>query len=271
MLSSDLLWMLGTIGLIYLNQKSAQIYIGFRACTLLVSLLVAGWFAWRLIHPEMVRNYMQRALKASFPYATSEFLMMSSLRIDILIVAFYLGDQAAGLYSPAVGMINALFLPLSAISGVILPILSNQFNHNTMLAWKSAKRAIWLFALLGAVFAIAMSFLAQFTTVLLGSSYSESQEIVLILSIILLIHAMIVALTNILIATDQQAKRAIIQTAAVIFNIVLDVFVVQRAGIRGAAWGYVITEVFMLIGLSFLVISFKSHSDKTPIQVNIQP
>ena len=139
-----------------------------------MSLLVAGWFAWRLIHPEMVRNYMQRALKASFPYATSEFLMMSSLRIDILIVAFYLGDQAAGLYSPAVGMINALFLPLSAISGVILPILSNQFNHNTMLAWKSAKRAIWLFALLGAVFAIAMSFLAQFTTVLLGSSYSES-------------------------------------------------------------------------------------------------
>jgi O-antigen/teichoic acid export membrane protein len=269
MLCSDLLWMLGTIGLIYINQKSALIYIGFRASTLLVSLLVAGWFAWRLIHPEMLTTNMKRALKASFPYATSEFLTMSSLRIDVLIVAFYLGDQAAGLYSPAVGIINAFFLPLSAISGVILPILSNQFNHNSMLAWKTAKRATWLFVILGAAIAIMIGFLAQFTTVLLGSSYSASQEIVLILSIILFFHAIIVAMTNILIATDQQAKRAIIQTAAVIFNIVLDVVVVQWAGIRGAAWGYVITEVFMLIGLTFLVISFKSRSDKLAIHVNV--
>jgi O-antigen/teichoic acid export membrane protein len=260
MLGSDLLWMIGTIVLIYLDYESILIYIFFRAIILFVSLLAAGWLASSFLHPTWNIETMKRAWKVSFPYATSEFLVLSSLRIDVLIVAFLSGKQAAGLYSPAVGIVNALFLPLGSISGVILPILSNQFAHNTKLAWETAKRAIWLFVIIGAGIAAALGFLARFTTIILGSGYGSSQDIVQILSIILLIHAIILAMTNILIATDQQGKRAIIQTAAVGLNIVLDLIVVPIAGIRGAAWVYVITEVFMLFGLTRLVIIYKTRS-----------
>jgi O-antigen/teichoic acid export membrane protein len=187
------------------------------------------------------------------------------MRVDVLIVAMVLGAQPAGMYAPAVGIITAMFLPLSSISGVVLPILSNQFTHNTTLAWKTAKRSIWLFLILGGASVIAVYLGARFITVILGSGYSGSQGIVQILSIILLLQALILAMTNILIATGQQGKRAIIQTAAVGLNIVLDLIVVQRAGIRGAAWVYVITEGFMLIGLTSLVISFKSRSKEVSI------
>ena len=259
MMGSDLLWMIGTIGLIYQKQEAVLIYIGLRAVTLLLSLMVAGWLAWRVIHPEVNIGTIKRALKASFSYATSELLIMSSLRIDVLIVALVLGKQETGLYAPAVGIINAFFLPLSSISGVILPILSNQFAYNEMHAWKTAKRSVWIFLVLGAGIAVMMGLGARFITDILGSRYSSSQEIVQILSIILLIHALILAMTNILIATDQQGKRAIIQTATVVLSIVLDIIVVQRAGIRGAAWVYVITEIFMLGGLTVLVIKFKTR------------
>ena len=269
MLGSNLLWMIGTIWLIYIDQETAPIYIGLRAITLLLSLFVACLLAWSVIHPLWSTETIKRALKASFPYATSELLIMSSLRIDVLMVALVLGPQAAGFYAPAVGIINALFLPLSSISGVILPILSNLFTHDTKLAWETAKRATWLFLILGGVTASAVSFGARFITVILGPGYSTSQEIVQILGIILLIHALILALTNILIATDQQGKRAIIQAATVIFNIILDLIVIQRSGIRGAAWVYVITEIFMLIGLSTIVIRFRVRSKEAVIQAQL--
>lgn len=266
MMGSALFWMMGTIGLIYQKQESTPIYIALHAAILLLSIIVTGWLVWRVIPPMVNSGTMKWALKSSFPYATSEFLVLSTLRIDVLIVALLLGEQATGIYSPAVSIINALFLPLSSISWVILPILSNQFSNNTQQAWNTAKRSIWFFLVIGAGFAIAMLLGARFITLVLGSSYSASQEIVQILSIILLIHALIMAMTNILIATEQQGKRAIIQTAAVIINIILDLAVLQRVGIRGAAWVYVVTEIFMLIGLSIIVIQSKTRTKEVIVQ-----
>jgi O-antigen/teichoic acid export membrane protein len=265
MLVSDLLWMIGTLGLISKDQESAPIFITIRIITLVFSLILSGRLAWSLIHPNWNTTSIKRALKASFPYATSELLIMSSLRIDILIVALVLGAQAAGIYAPAVGIINALFLPLSSISGVVLPILSNRFANNTKHAWNLARRSIWLFLIMGMGISVAVALGARFVALVLGSGYSASQEIVQILSIILLLHALILAMTNILIATDQQGKRAIIQTAVVILNIVLDLIVVPRAGIRGAAWVYVITEGVMLIGLVALVIATQSRSKEVMV------
>ena len=266
MMGSALLWMLGTVGLIYQKQESTPIYLALHAAILMVSIIVAGSLVWRVVPPKVNSRTLGWALKSSFPYATSEFLALSTLRLDVLIVALILGDQATGLYSPAVGIINALFLPLSSISWVILPILSSQFTSNNEQAWNTARRSVWFFLAAGAGMAIAMLLGARFITVVLGSSYGGSHEIVQILSIILMIHGLIMAMTNILIATDQQGKRAIIQTAAVALNIILDLAVLQRAGIRGAAWAYVVTEIFMLIGLATLVIRSKARLNKVIVR-----
>ena len=269
MMGSALLWMIGTIGLIYQKQESTPIYIALHAAILLLSIIVTGWLVWRIVPPKVNSGTMKWALKSSFPYATSEFLVLSTLRIDVLIVALLLGEQATGLYSPALGIVNALFLPLGSISWVILPILSNQFANNTQQAWNTAKRSIRFFLVFGAGIAVMVLLGARFITSVLGSSYSASQEIVQILSIILLIHALIMAMTNILIATDQQGKRAIIQTAAVILTIILDFIVIPRAGIQGAAWVYVITEIFMLGGLTSIVTLYRVRSREAIIQQHL--
>ena len=79
---------------------------------------------------------MNIAIRQAPPYAASDFLAWLYMRQDILIVALMLGDYSAGIYSPAVGIVNALFLVPATIHVVIVPVLSNLFTTNVQQAWK---------------------------------------------------------------------------------------------------------------------------------------
>jgi O-antigen/teichoic acid export membrane protein len=57
----------------------------------------------------------------------------------------------------------------------------------------------------------------------------------------------------IMVATNQQVKRTFIQVIAAVTNIVLNLLVVFRFGINGVAFVYVITEIILLVGYTWVV------------------
>ena len=76
-------------------------------------------------------------------------------------------------------------------------------------------------------------------------------------------------MTNILIATQQQSQRAIIQAISVFFTIVMDLIVAQRANIRGVAIVYVVTELFLMLGYIGLVLRYRSKHAGTPANLTL--
>jgi O-antigen/teichoic acid export membrane protein len=56
-----------------------------------------------------------------------------------------------------------------------------------------------------------------------------------------------------ILAKNQQAKRTVVQAVAAGFNIISNLLVATWIGINGVAWVYVLTEVILLVGYSWIV------------------
>jgi O-antigen/teichoic acid export membrane protein len=253
MIASDLLWFLATLFLIRMDVQSVLPFAGVRILTLIISLAFSSVILHRYYSPKIMWDKLGAIIKDSLPFAVSEIMMVSSKQIDVLIVALYLPQFSVGIYSLAMSIINAMFVPINAISFVILPLLSNAFARNFHQAWVMAKKSIWLHILVGALLTITVLIGANYIIGFLGPKFSYSQEIIKILSINLLLHSLIFALGNILISSGHQKERVTSQIASVVFNIVLNLIVVPIFGIKGAASIYVFTEMITLAAYTIFI------------------
>jgi O-antigen/teichoic acid export membrane protein len=255
--SSDFIWFIGTLGLIYLGTKLPEAYVTLRLVILLATCIIAYYLIHRLLGLHISREIIQISLKACPPYALSEFLALALMRLDVIIVAFALGNYSVGLYSPAVSIVNALFfIPLSVYM-VMVPSLSHLFESDLLQAWKSSKRFTLLLSVVGGLSSILLFVCADWVVALLGESFAGSGMILRILSVILLLKSLSFAMAGILVAGGRQSQRVIIQAIAVVLGTLLNLIVVFRFGINGVAVVFVITELILFLGYMGLVRRFR--------------
>lgn len=252
-----------TIILILQGINEVAIFMQTRAIVYIVSFAVALLTAWSLLELQASRKVARRAVLEAPPYAMSEFLAWTYMRVDVLIIAFMLDEYQVGLFAPAEGIVNALYIIPLSIHLVMVPVLSNLFPKDVSQAWITAKRTVILLAIVGMGIFLALLFGGKFLILLLGTAYTGSLEILQILSVILFIHSITFGVAAILVATNQQGKRSIVQTIAVVINVGLNFAVITRWGIVGVAWVYVFTEIFLLLGYTWLVARYKASTNTT--------
>jgi len=250
---ADTAWFAITLALIAAGERQAANFIWARiavqAIFLAIALVLVGGIV--RLQPNLVTA--RRAVRETLPFAASEFLAWTSMRVDVLIVALLLGKTEVGQYSPAVGIINAAFLIPAAVYLVVTPVLSNLFVTNVRQGWLTARRSLLLLLAVGVAMSAAMFLLAGPVVALLGQSFRGSRQVLQILSAILFVHSLSFGLAAILIAANLQTRRTVVQVVAVLVNVSLNLLVVRWAGIRGAAVVYVITEMVLFSGYGWLV------------------
>jgi O-antigen/teichoic acid export membrane protein len=250
---SDAAWLLVTAALIFSGSQDINTFVYGRGLVLLASVMLALAILFKLIGLRAGREMVGKALKEAFPFASSEFLAWASMRGDVIIIGFILGGYAAGIYSPAVGVVNGLFLVPAAVYMVMVPVLSNLYAHHPNQARTSARRMVLLLALTGAILSAGFFIGAPVLISFLSESFQESLGIMRILSVILLLKSGSFAMAAILVATGQQSGRTKVQAITVFLNISLNLLVVSRYGISGVAVVYVVTETVLLAGYAWLV------------------
>jgi O-antigen/teichoic acid export membrane protein len=252
------IWLLSSLLLITKGQTQPLAYLGVRTGAYLVGVVVSTWLVWHKVQPRVSLHFIRRALREALPFAGSEILAMAAMRQDVLIVALMLGDKAAGLYSPAVGIINAAFVLPSAIYLVITPVLSNLFTTNIRQAWTTAKQSLLLLALAGLGAALGLAVIAGPVVSLLGVTFHGSRQVLLVLTVILFFHSISFGMASILVATGQQARRTLIQAIVVALNAAMDFAIVHWAGILGVAVVYVVSDILLMIGYTWLVWHYRT-------------
>ena len=265
-LISDGFWLLITWLLIRNGEQNIIVYVQVRAGVLFVSFILLLLFTWRLMPLQINLSSIKPLLRETVPFAASEFLAWVSMRGDVLIMAFILGEYAVGLYSPVVGLANALFFIPGTVYNVILPVLSNLFSTNVTQAWLTAKRSVLLLFVVGIVLSITLFVGAGAFVALLGKDFVESRQLLQILSVILVVHSLSFGMASILVATHQQAKRTMVQVVAVFVNILLNFLALPFVGVKGAAIVYVITEIILMGGYAWLVWRYRRVSTLACVQ-----
>jgi O-antigen/teichoic acid export membrane protein len=252
----DTAWFIVTIVLIAAGERQPTNFILARIAAQALFLVIALVLVARVIRLQPTFSTVRWAMCETLPYAASELLASTLMRADVMIVAFLLTETEVGQYSPAVGIVNAAFLVPAAVYMVITPVLSNLFLTDMRQGWLTAKRSLLLLVVMGVAITVAMYLLAGPATTLLGQSFSGSRQVLQILSIILFVHSLSFGLAAIIIAANLQARRTVVQVVAVLVNILLNLLVVPRAGITGAAGVYVITELVLFSGYGLLVFKY---------------
>lgn len=249
---ADSVWFLATLALIGLELRQPERYFQIRALISAPALLLGLWLLRRTVGLRFSLAAARLALRQCWPYATSELLATITMRADLVIVGWTLGKTAAGVYSPAVGLVNMVFLAPTAVHIVMVPVLSHLYQHNPPQARRSAGRTVLLLAVLGVALSLAFALAAPLLVRILGPSYQASLDIMRIISLVLIFKSLSFGMAAIIVAANRQAQRTVVQAVAAAANILLNLLLVFRWGLPGVAVVYVITEVILLAGYTWI-------------------
>ena len=248
----DMLWLVIAVALITTGEQRAEAYLASRAMVLLLGLAISTGLLRNFVRLQPDRKTIWQIVREAPPFTSADFLTWSLARLDVLVVTFTLGTQSVGLYSPAVSLVSALFLVPYAVYGVMVPVLSRLYPTNPRQMHLTTLRMLLLLSVIGLGLAVLTTLGAPLVITALGKNFGETMVILRILSILLIFKCPNMGVAALIVVTGKQAKRVGVQVAAVLFNLIFNLVVVYRFGIRGVAVVYVLSELLLLMGYSWV-------------------
>lgn len=223
-------------------------------------LLVTYTVVRRDFGPPVLRLDWRRSLalmKVSLPFFAFNLLSIVHLRLDTLMVGFMLGVVQVAYYDLGMKLLEVARFLVRPLHSVFYPIFSELAARQR---WKVLRRRalqVTLGAfLLGLVIAVGVQALAQFVIVLLfGAEYvaSAAPTKVLFLSLPLVyLHFVLTTLAN---ALHLERPSAWLLALSAALNLGLNLVVLPRYGIIGAAWTTLASQVVLTGAMLWLVAS----------------
>lgn len=251
---AEVLLVLITITLSLLNIDSVELYLLGRTIAFLITGIISTIFMVRTFGSRLHISDALFALKGTPSFGISVALATIYGQADVTIIAHWLGKTATGIYSPAISLASALFLIPAAIYNVMLPVLSQSHADSAvkvrLLSLGIIKWVTFLGILLGTGLAVVAKSLV---IVVYGQAYALSGTILAVLGGVLAFRCINFGLGSVLAAVGWQGRRIFVQVISAVLNVVLNIAIVQSAGILGVAWVYVLSEGVLAVGYAVLI------------------
>ena len=201
--------------------------------------------------------------RESLPFALSDLFASVYVQADVTIAGVALGKVAVGLYAPASSLISALLGFPTSLYYVAVPVLTARLGEDRNRFRRAVVSTLALFSLVGLVMWAIAWLCAGILPMLLGTSFTGSRALLVILSPILLLKGISFGAAAVLVAVGWQTRRMYVQGLAAILNVVLNLALIARFGITGVAAVYVVSETFLTIGYLAWVITYLRQSDRS--------
>jgi O-antigen/teichoic acid export membrane protein len=187
-------------------------------------------FVWRIRVP-----YVRALVSFGVRVHLATVLGFLGYRLDVFLVDAYKGAAAVGIYGAGVVIAEALWMPSQAVSTTLFPTIAAERNESTR-RWITplvARSTLWLTAILGAILLVAAGLVVD---VLYSSRFSAAASVVRILVPGIVLFSAARVLGNDIVARGRPLVNSAIAAVSVVCNIVLNVLLIPRYGIDGAAW-----------------------------------
>lgn len=241
-------------------------YLAGRSLAALVGASLSVLFVVRQLDLRLRTRDLFGTLQNTLPFAASIALAMVYGRADLTIVAQKLGKSAAGIYSPAVTLTNALFLIPAAIYGVMVPLLSRTYREHPIQAKRSASLLILAMTLAGLVLGSALSLLSRpLINLIYGAPFEASADVLFDLGAVLAFRCPNVAMAAVLVAVGWQMRRVAMQALSALLNVLLNLLVVHRLGVMGVARVYILSEAILFAGCGVILYLWLRKEQKATI------
>jgi O-antigen/teichoic acid export membrane protein len=187
-------------------------------------------FAWR-VHTPYVRALASYGVRAH----PANVLAFLGYRLDVFLVDGYKGAAAVGLYGVGVVIAEGLWMPSQAVSTALFPTIAAEPTESARrsLTVVVARNTLWLTAIVGGILVITASWVVD---LLYSSRFSGSAGAVRALAPGIVLFSAARVLGNDIAARGRPLVNSVIAAASVVCNVGLNVLLIPRYGIDGAAW-----------------------------------
>lgn len=258
--------LMGLIILIMMRNQNILMFAAWRAFCSLAFAVIAVIFLKPSLGEFAFSNFSE-IFRKTRSFALSDLLATVYMQADVVILSNIKGKTATGIYSPALSLINALFVFPNAIYTYVIPSLSRWFKSNTDKFVEIAKKAILLLSVIGIIMSLAITFTSiPATNYLLGDKYALTGDLMVRLSPILFLKCLEFGFAAVIVAAGKQKSRLIPQAIAAIANVGLNLVLIPRFGEFGAATVYLTTEFYLFV--SYGIISIRTLN--TTRQANVE-
>jgi O-antigen/teichoic acid export membrane protein len=156
-------------------------------------------------------------------------------RLDVFLVDGYKGAAAVGLYGAGVVIAETLWMPSQAVSTALFPAIAAERTESARRSITPliARTTLWLTTILAGILFVAAGAVVD---LLYSSRFSSSAGAVRILAPGIVLFSAARVLGNDIAARGKPLVNSIVAAVSVGFNIALNVLLIPRYGIDGAAW-----------------------------------
>jgi len=190
-------------------------------------------------------GFWKKVIKEAWPFALTAVLTMLYFRIDTVILSAMKGDAAVGWYNASYNIIFGLtFIPM-AYAGAIFPVMSRYFKSSRDSFDKVGTLSFKYLPMVGLPISIGITLLApRIMSLLYGEAYMNG--IVALQILIWSFFAMCLSgtLTTTLSSINRQRIVSIGMGIAVVANILLNLLLIPRYNLVGAAIATLIVSIF---------------------------
>lgn len=235
---------------IFLVVHSPRAIIWVPVLRLASDLAMAGYFAWLFVRAygnlrlKFTLRNSGTALRPSLTLGTSHGLAALNYNFDTIVIGLLLGPVMAGLYNAAYKPVTVvLAMPTTYFIG-LFPALSRAYAESHEAFREIATRSFGLAALGAVPFGIGAFFLAApVIGFLFGPAYANAATVLQILSWSAVLVILRGTFRQSLNAAGKSGLDLRCAAAAVLLNVILNLLLIPRYGIIGAAVATLISEV----------------------------
>ncbi len=184
---------------------------------------------------------------------------------DMILLTYLKGVEFVGLYNIALPCLNAIILLLIPLSNVLFPIISRSYHSKDHKRIKSILKLIYdnllIFTLpLGLMF---FAFAPLIIKVLFGVKYVAASNALRIFSLFFIFMAVRSINFSVIAGIGKPKERSIILYYGAGFNVLMDLLLIPKFGISGAAFA---------TGLGYLLmayLTFRLINKYYPVKINL--
>jgi O-antigen/teichoic acid export membrane protein len=197
------------------------------------------------------KEFLRKLFVESFPLIISSFMISIYYNLDMVMLGNMKNQADVGVYNAAYKIFMIGLIPLASIIRVFLPSLSKVKNPFIL------RRTIKNYGILMFGSGIVISFLI-FTTAnssinfIFGSEYTNAIFPLMILALNILVISVNIFFGNPLTVWGKQKEYSIAITFGAVANIFLNILLIPKYSINGAAFATFLSEVVVFIGVFYL-------------------
>ncbi|MFC1673838.1 oligosaccharide flippase family protein [Pseudomonadota bacterium] len=241
------------------------------ALALMVAAVAVGKFLNAGPQGRVMREFEARAwLAVSLPYLVIGLLTAVITQSDVLMLGTLMGGVAAGLYTPAIKLAQLVLFPMMAIRSRAAPLMARLYAEDDMDELQHQMNITTVTsALTGFVLVAGLIWQRETLLGLFGPDFIQSAPVVVILALAMGVYAVTGGIEVFLIFGPFERVTVLIYALVVALNITLNLILIPRMGILGAAYATAATVVVRGLISTYVVWRRTGILPWTPLRVEV--